>query len=59
MDNNKSLKSVLVLKLNNNYQRFIEIYSVETNNKLSVRKLAEICEISKSQVQRYISGLNG
>jgi len=46
-------------KVNNNYQRFIEIYSVEANKKLSVRKLAEICEISKSQVQRYISGLNG
>jgi len=46
-------------KVNNNYQRFIEIYSVEENKKLSVRKLAEMCEISKSQVQRYISRLNG
>ena len=46
-------------RVNCNYQRFIEIYSVEENKKLSVRKLAEICEISKSQVQRYISGLNG
>lgn len=38
-----------------NYQRFLEIYSVVENQELSIRKLAELCGISKSQVQRYIS----
>lgn len=36
------------------YQKFISVYSVEENRKLSVRKLADKCGISKSQVQRYL-----
>lgn len=37
-----------------NYQKFLSIYLIEDNQKLSLRKLADKCGVSKSQVDRYI-----
>lgn len=45
-------------KRDDSYQKFISVYSIEEKHKLSVRKLAEKCEISKSQVSRFIQRYN-
>ena len=37
-----------------NYQKFLQFYLIEENRGLSIRKLAKLCGISKSQTQRYI-----
>ena len=36
------------------YQKFLSVYLIKDNQKLSLRKLASKCGISKSQVERYI-----
>ena len=41
-----------------NFKRFMDIYSTEENRGLSIRKLAELCGISKSQVQRNIKKIS-
>lgn len=41
-------------KRDTNYQKFIEVYSLAENQKLSGRKLAALCGISNSQVNRYL-----
>ncbi len=39
------------------YNMFLEVYSIEENQTLSIRKMAEKCGISKSQVQRFLKRL--
>jgi AraC-like DNA-binding protein len=36
------------------YDKFMSVYQIKENQDLSVRKLAEKCGVSKSQVQRFI-----
>lgn len=41
-------------KSNDNYKKFLEVYLIEENQHLSLRKLAEMIGLSKNTVGRYI-----
>jgi len=46
-------KDIQSMKVDN-YQKFLSVYSIEENQGLTLIKLSRLCDVSKSQVRRYI-----